>query len=548
MSQNILIVSLLLFAFVYPVSAQTDVTDSIKNTTGKIIQEQFEAETGLDKVRETYELDAGKLADKSVEYIRGDVPSPVLGNLISQLRAENKFKLWTIKTQNGSAPYYANACQRAANQRMQEGLFNASVKAHFSPWVDISWEAIKSIASGGKSIADLIAENTKEKAETLVKETLFGKAEPKVEVVTIPSYDSCNTVTKISFDQANKRLIAVASGDCGGKKYRSGTTGSVNLRDFTVTVVAPVKVKKVRIKETNRFIFWRPYNIEAQYALGKLNVATVANCGLEKKVDPPPPPPKKKGIIGSLWGWITDWFSAGDDSTGEDDEDITDTSAGTDDTKTIDSPPRDEEDQDQDDDTQTTGDTETDDTDTSKDNTDDTTTDTTENESTEENTDTATFQCGDIVEVDGQGSVATFPYSIGGELNSYCNNSCAADETCKVLPESVGAYRDSCVYCAKDVEDEPEDQVEPQQTCSIPRKQIFNNGLMRGFGYTVIDETTVRVENVSPFCGMESLEEFKKAVKGTIPFVKGDCTNVWADTYQYTDIRGDCSFLLHYGS
>ncbi len=422
---------------------------------GGVAQGEFEKQTGLDAVRDVVEIDAGKIADKTVEYIRGDVPSPLMESLLAQIATDNKFELWTKKSTKRNVPYFANACQRAANQRAIEGMRNAITKARLAPWVDISWEAVKAISSGGKSVADLVKENTKAKAEELIKEALFGKADPVVETVTIPHYDACDTKTTVTWDPINMRIIISSKGNCGCAFFSAGT-GNANegarLSGFDVVIVAPVTVANVRIQEKNRFIFWRSYSVQAQYKVGKLNVATVADCGCSNITDPPPPPPppkKEKGWIAGVVDWFIDLFDGSDDETIDDTgssdgegagEDVDTDKAQDDDEKTTDTETKKDAEDDDSRDTEKTDD--------AKDKTKDERGDDTDSDD-DENTKQKARQCGDRIAIDGRENVPTYPSRIGenNDANFTCNNSCAQNEVCRVIPPEEDML--SCVYCAR---------------------------------------------------------------------------------------------------
>jgi len=431
--------------------AQTNVTDTIVDTVGGIVQGEFDSQTGLDKVKEVKDISAGDLADKTVEYIVGDTPSVLMTNLINQLLEENSFKLWTVKDQKKDVPWHTrDSCQRIANGKLWEGLLNASAKGHFAPWVDIAWTAVKSIADGGKSIGEMIADNTKAKVEALIKDALIGKAEPKVEVVTIPHHDSCNTITKITWDPVNKRIIVVTTGDCQCKLISSKWTGdSARLKDFVVILEASVEIVNVRINERTRFGGYlgewvgKTYDIQAQYKVGKLHVTTKDDCDCAGYV-----PPEEKGFVTGIFEWLEGLFDPPTEPEDQSDS-PKDTEGGTDDegaTEEGEEPPstglggflgglfsgdKTDEPEDQIDD------------DSTEDETDDT-------KDAEGNT-KKPLQCGDTTSIEGK-SVETFPYreTPSSNVNFACNNSCGADQVCSVLPESVGAYSDSCVYC-KDV-------------------------------------------------------------------------------------------------
>ena len=529
----------LLSVFFLPiyVFAQTDVADTAKDTATKIIKDQAISEIGLDPIND---LKSGeKILDKIIEYIRGDIPSPLMGNLLNQIYGENKFKLWTIKTHNGNAPYAANSCKRAANQYMQSGLFNARVKAHFTPWVDISWKAVKGISEGGKSIGKLIEENTKEKVEKAIKETLFGKAKQKKEEVTIPSYDSCKSVTKVVWDPENMQINVVTSGDCGCKLINVDG-GKERLGAYKVNITAPVTVENVKIEEKNRFIFWKTYNIQAQYKVGQLKVQTDADCSCANDDPPPPPPPpkKEKGWIGE----IIDWLFGNNDGTDKTEDGTTDEikeeNTDTEDDSEIDKE-EDEIDKSNDDNT-----------DQEQDNSEKADENTQEKDNTTGKPQKKTLKCGDLVSVDGRDNVPTFEYrkSESSDVNFSCDNSCSKNQECKVLPESVRADGDSCVYCANIESDViPEEKVEDTSvTCEMPSRQHWYNAMIPNFKYTPIDATTAIVENAGTYCGFVTLEEFKDTAERMMRFLNGTCSEVTVGNFVYTDMRGSCSFTAYF--
>ena len=443
------------------VHAQTNVTDAVTEAAKQSAQDVFYERTGLSEVKDIIEVDPEKLADKAVEYAIGKVPSPLMVNLIGQIRdpqqvgLPSNFRPYTKKnggfagTNRADTQYFTrNACQRAANQKLLTGLDNVFIEGQLKPWVELSWQAIKDIAGGGKSIADLVKEHTKAKAEELIKNALLGNPKPKVETVTIPHYDECNTITRVTWDPVHMRLIVVTSGDCGCALSTDGDGSRAQMKNFAVKLVAPVTLKNVRIEEKNRFIFWRTYRLQAEYKVGKLNVATTADCNCSRIDDPPPPPPppppkEEKG----LWGRFVDWLFGPNDSVDEPEDDAqdrdegADVSVGTDDNGVtgddilID--PKDDGEGTIDEGTNTGGDTDPEDN--NRGERSPTTTDPNDGR-----------MCGDIFTVDER-QVQTYPYTqTNGELNFNCNNTCAPEEVCKVLPESVSSARaQSCVYCAQ---------------------------------------------------------------------------------------------------
>lgn len=535
-------------------SAQTNVNDAVQETAQKIIEDKFNSETGLDKVKDFGSIDAGKIADRAVKYAHGEVPSQIMGSLIDQMRdvkntgLQNNFRPYTKKTHNANAPYRTkNACQRIANQRHLEGLDAANVKARLTPWVDIAWTAVKSIASGGKSLGDLVAENTKANAEKMIKEALFGKAEPKVETVTIPHYDSCNSKTKITWDPINMRVIAVTTGNCGCKLYEGD--GKDTLKDFTVTLVAPVEVTNVKIEEENYFIFWKKYNIKAQYKVGKLKVVTDANCNCNKDISLPPPPKnesivEENGFFGGMWDWFfepKDKVNPAKDKTlSPKDKHAKDKDTkGKNISKEISGIPafidwlfgRDKKDGEMG------------------------VKDSIKNPTGEEEKgkiEEKPLVCGEVVSVDGRDNVPTFVFreSSSQNVNFYCNNSCSPEQVCKVLPESVGAYHDSCVYCANKKEYIPEPKKEDiiSTKCEIPSQQGWANGMMPGFEAIVLDKERVLIKNSNTYCGMKSLAVFKSNAEATMRLFGRYCSNIKLDDYKYTDIRGSCSFIAYFNS
>ena len=63
------------------------------------------------------------------------------------------------------------------------------------------------------------------------------------------------------------------------------------LKDFTILIEAPISIKNVKIKNKNRFAFWKKdYEIRLYYKVGSLTVDTQANCQCSKIIDPPPEP------------------------------------------------------------------------------------------------------------------------------------------------------------------------------------------------------------------------------------------------------------------
>lgn len=452
--------------------AQTNVGDAITDTVGGVIKGEFESHTGLDKVKDIKDIDAGALADKTVEYIVGEVPSQIMANLVTQITVGPDIKtptpftnLFLKKEPFGNRSKVIPACHLAANEKMREGLFELRVRGHFSPWIDIAWTAVKSIADGGKTISELIAEHTKAKAEELIKETLFGTPEPKVETYTYEHGDSCNTTTKVTWDPVNMRIIAVTTGDC--KCERKDTDcGPTKLKGYQVVFHAPVVIS-VRIKTEERLFGWisPKHTVQAKYRvdLDRMKVVTHADCDCKND---PPPPPEDPGFITGIFEWISGLFDSPaepEDATEEPEdngESGEGTDEGTDEGETTDEGEEDttgvsgipafvdwllgRDKTDEPEDTNTTGHTSGGE----------------ESGKGENGEEKPPLQCGATVSVDGRSGVPTFPYrpDANGDVNFSCNNSCAPDQVCKVLPESVGAFRDSCVYCA----DKPKTDTPPQ--------------------------------------------------------------------------------------
>ncbi len=526
--------------------AKIDATQITKDTIKKVTEDKFLKETGLNEVKDISEIDIGKIADKTVEYISPEVPSPVMESLLIQIsrgrdiKTEALFKPFIKKRPNigdvSTRP--KQACELAANGKMQSGMFNGRVNAHFGPWVGISWDIIKTIA-GGKGLADFITEKGKAKAEESIKEFLFGKTPPKIETATINHHDECNTVTKVTWDPINMRIIIVTNGDCKCSKLIKTDNGNTLMKGFRVALTAPVTVDDVKIGEKNYFIFWRKYNIKAKYKVHKLKVATKANCNCAVDIPPPPPPPPPKNKIGII-GRIIDWLFGFDDNVSSKGK-----KHNTDKIIQKDNDKKDKNQKDRED-------VENKDAITDR-NIKNNGNKIKENESKKETgnktTSKTSLACGDRVSIDGRDNVPTYSYRTNGELNKYCNNSCLEDEVCKVVPQSVGAYNNSCVYCAKKVYVKKDDKIldrEPTK-CEIPSKQHWNNAFSSlNFKSTQLDNKRVLVENAGTYCGMNTLAEFKDYAQRNLKFVSGQCQNVYADDFKYTDIRGKCSFIAYF--
>jgi len=381
---------------------------------------------GLTGVKNPKDITGKDVADYVVKDFIGEIPSLTVVNLVEQVRKD-----FGRHSEQGTNLGYKQ-CQRAANSVAWSVLGDIRDKGKLAPWAEISWSAIKAIAGGGKSIGDLVKENTKKKVSELLKDWYNGNPPLPKETTTLNHGGRCNTKSVTIWDPEEKRLRIEISGDCGCIDKVTGT-GSIGLNNFKVIIEAPVSVEDVTIKEKNRFTFWRSEKIKIFYKVGPLYVNTASVCDRRCPKDTPPPPPEdEKGFISGVW----DWFF-GDDDIGDPPEDENDDKKDTkEDTdkdreedargfigRVIDKFKKDKED------------------------------DTKEPEH-EENLVTGVveieegFACGDKVTADGQKGVQTFVYrdKLTDEVN-LCDNACAPNQECHVLPESVGAFKDSCTYC-----------------------------------------------------------------------------------------------------
>lgn len=435
-------------------SAETNVTELVDGTLQDVIGGEIDSQLGLDKIKDIKNITPKDVGDRVVKDALGDIPSPTLGSILHQLgrshtltagqtAQDGLFKRFTVKRPFGEGNLSAvnPICERIANQRMMEGIQNAEAKAHFAPWVEIAWDAVKSIADGGKTLSEMIAENTKSKVEELIKESLFGKAPVEIERVTIPHHDDCGTETVIVWDAQNGKLRIETSGDCGCKEYNSDGS-SAHLNEFKVVLLADVTLKEVTIEEEeNSFLWWKwtTHKINTFYKISNINVATVADCSKtcpmdtvgEPEDDPIPEPAGEDddsggGIISGIWGWFTGLFGGNDDPTG-----TTGTTGGTTTTGEEGSST-----------TGTTGVTpETD----GSNNTSSGSAGS--SSSTTGGSETATpQQCGASISIDGRSSVPTFPPEVTSGGTFACGGTCENHQLCVSVADQTLISGD-CTYC-----------------------------------------------------------------------------------------------------
>lgn len=426
--------------------------------------EAFQKQTWLDQIEEITGIYPDKIGNQDVDYVESGTPSPALANIIQQLRGENgewlpsSFKLFLTKTPKRSSPYRTrNACDRIANLRLWEWLWNAKAKAHFNQRIDHTWESDENDSLAGRSVWELVGEVWEGGAEALLEEFLAEDENNVIEVVTIPHYDDCGSVTKITWDPFNSRVIVVTVWDCQCKRYDSNLSSDwATLADYSVVLVAPVTTH-VHVEKKAGFL-WMRHNRAAKvsYKVGSLDVTTEANCSCSKVTDPPPPlPPKKEWVIQRFIWWITGLFGGSKGTwTETPPPPVEGETPPEDDTaKETETDPEDEPTEGSWDDTgEPVEETDPEDETPPKDGE--------EGEQPEEDTawepreetdpeDEEPLACGTDIDIDGRSNVPTFAYreDPNGNVNFDCDGTCRAHQVCKVVPESVAAFRNSCVYC-----------------------------------------------------------------------------------------------------
>ncbi|MBL4644813.1 MAG: hypothetical protein JKX80_03020 [Candidatus Pacebacteria bacterium] len=441
--------------------AQTNVGDAAKDFVGGVIKEKFDKETGLNQIPDIKGINAGSIADDLVGGLIGDIPSPTMGQLTKEVR-----KLF--RTYTTSKKY--SVCERAANSRAWSSLRQIEEKAHFAPWADIAWTAIKSIANGGKTIGELIKENTEAELKKLLKDAI-DSSPPAPEIKSLTFEGNCNSKSVTKWDPATKKITIIVTGNCGCERQVVGLS-KPRLSAFEVRIEGLVE-SRVRLRQSP--LWWLSPQPQIQYFVKKIRVITKADCNVCGSGDPPPPP-KEKGFITGIFEWFGGLFDSS-----EEPEDLV-------------NPPEDEDTEEEGDNEETddadtdeeTGDTAEEDlpeelkgikafidkllgrdkTDDPEDKVEETSKEEEANPKSEEPQDVTPkpLQCGDVTKVEGK-NVQTFAYreTPNSDVNFACNNACSANQVCSVLPDSVGAFRNSCVYC-KDIPkvvEEPVDEVSP---------------------------------------------------------------------------------------
>ncbi len=405
------IILLLLIAVPLRSKAETDLVDEAKNF-GKSVTD----------VKEFKDISGNDVADVVIKKVVGDIPSQTMSNLLSQV--QKQFLPYTTETAVDGKQ--VTQCQRAANLNTWSIFLDGRAKAHFAPWVLIAWDAVKDIAGGGKSIGKLIEENTKAKLAELMKKWLNTSSALPVETVNLSYSGDCNKQVKYVWNPQEKKFSIDVTGNCGCttvNTQRGG--GKVKLNSYKIHMEAPVEAVNVKIEEENYFIFWKTHTMQVQYKVGKLKVATEAECNKKCPTDQPPPPPKKKK---GFFRGIIDWIFGGDDGAGGD--------------PVTPLPPKDGTDEKKDKDKDKGGEEKKDD---GKDDGADDKEDGKKDGKNKEDEKKLSNECGKI-DILGQTGVTTFDERT--DETKLCNNSCKAHQKCEGVPAEYVGGNIYCTYCA----------------------------------------------------------------------------------------------------
>ena len=352
----------------------------------------------------------------------GDVPSDDFNLITKDIYAQFLANGYATKKEYST-------CKRVANAQAEIGLDNLNQKWWQGGWFNLGYKAIKYsivIASGAAAagVNDVIAEEGRGVAADAVLG--YIKAEDN-EVVEISPASKCNTNIRAVWDKKTMRVYVTITGNCNCAdiKPRWSELSHDTLKEFRVDISADVTVKAVEVEEKNPLIFWRERRVKVFLGVKNMAVDTKANC--QCRVDDPPPEEPEDGSETE-----EDDGDGGDDATQEPEDTVV--------------PP--EDDGAGDDESTTTGGflgwLFGGGTDTSEEPEDDTSAgDGTAGE------DTGPWQCGAQVAVDGRSGVPTYPYTDENrrDASTQCGGMCAPHQECHVVPESVGAYRNSCTYC-----------------------------------------------------------------------------------------------------
>ena len=367
------------------------------------------------------------------DLIIGDIPSDEFNLITNQVY--DQFLAGGYATNKKYS-----VCQRAANAQAEVALSDLNHKWWQGGWFNLAYKAIKysTVIGASVGVADVVTEELRGQISNTVKDLL---AEEPSEVVELSNGGKCGLTTVALWNKQEQRVEIKITGDCGCRvvKPRRFDLSKTKLKDFEVNITADVEIGNVEVEEKNPYIFWRDRQVRVFFKVKSMVVDTIANCNCGI-VDPPPeekedgsepeaeekdpittepedgtePPEDEEDTEGSetqedeeqeetrgFIGAFVDWL-LGRDGTGGPEDDTTD--------------PAGEK----------------------------------EDEEEGERDNTKPLMCGDSVSVEGRTGVATFVYreTATSNVNFSCNNSCAPHQRCSVLPESVGAYSDSCVYCA----------------------------------------------------------------------------------------------------
>lgn len=400
-----------------------------------------------------FALDAVENAAKAV--VIGDVPSDDMNILTKDIYAK-------FLAENLSTDKSLSTCKRVANAQAETGLENLNQKWWQGGWFNLGYKAIKYsvvIASGAAAagLNDVIAEEGRGVVTSTIEANIRAEDD---EVVEIAPYNRCNATVRAVWDKKNMQIRVTIEGNCNCKDIKPRWTDISHdtLKEFKVSITADVEVKSFEVEEENPLMFWRDRRVKVFLGAKNMQVDTKANC--KCGVDDSPPPWVSED------GSIVDEDSVDDeiDESEEDPDDKADPPEGEvkeetpdpeKDDGTINGIPafinwlfgRDKDEEEQPEDQVEVGE------------------DSTERDEKEGEP----LMCGARVAVDGRAHVATFPYrpDANGDVNFSCNGTCGPDQVCKVLPKSVGAFRDSCVYCADKPKEVKKDGV-PQPPTDKP--------------------------------------------------------------------------------
>lgn len=355
-----------------------------------------------------FALDAIENAAKGA--VIGDVPSDDLNILTKDIYT--KFLAGGYATKKEYT-----TCQRVANAQAETGLDNLNQKWWQGGWFNLGYKAIKYsvvIASGaaGAGLNDVVAEEGRGIAAGAVEAHIRAEDD---EVVEISPSNRCNAKVRAIWDKKNMKLRISVVGNCNCRdiKPRWSDLSHDTLKEFKVDITADVVVKSFEVEEKNPLIFWREKRVKVFLGTKNMEVDTKANCqcGIGD-------PPLKEPEDGSI---------SEEDSSQEEPEDST----------------QEQDDSGVEENEHTTGGLFGWLLGGKKDGTE---------KEPEDKTPQEKWQCGAPLDIDGQAGAATYPYTDENRLDAstQCNGMCSPHQECRIIPESVGAYSNSCTYC-KDI-------------------------------------------------------------------------------------------------